>query len=87
LQQAGLLSLLALREERKVRTPQGSIAGNTRHSFRRIGQVQQKVCTGNAVVKPGKLYTVQRQVNLCLRTARSKQKGRRFEFMSNCEPR
>jgi hypothetical protein len=23
-----------------------------------VGQVQQKVCTGNAVVKPGKLYAV-----------------------------
>ena len=30
LRQAGLLSLLALGEERKVRTPQSSIAGNTR---------------------------------------------------------
>ena len=68
---AGLLSLLILDEERKVRTPQSSVAGNTRRSFRRIGQVQQKVCTDNAVVKPGKLYTVQRQVNLQLRAARS----------------
>jgi len=25
--------------------------------------VQQKVCTGNAVVKPGKLYVVQCHVN------------------------
>ena len=30
LPQAGLLSLLAFGEERKVRTPQSSIAGNTR---------------------------------------------------------
>jgi len=33
--------------------------------------VQQKVCTGNAVVKPGKLYAVKRHVNQCLRAARS----------------
>jgi len=26
--------------------------------------VQQKVCTGNAVVKPGKLYVVQAQIGL-----------------------
>jgi len=32
---------------------------------------QQKECTGKAVVKSGKLYTVQRQVNLRLRAARS----------------
>ena len=51
---------------RKVRTPQRSIAGNTRRFvsiFRdELGQVQQKVCTGNAVVKPGKLYAVKCQV-------------------------
>ena len=79
------LNLYLLR--RKVRTPEGSIPANSRRYIDVLGLVQQKVCTGNAVVKPGKLYTVQRQVNLCLRTARSKQKGRRFEFMSNCEPR
>ena len=57
---------------RKVRTPQSSIAGNARRSPWRIGQVQQKrMCTGKAVVKSGKLYTVQRQVNLRLRAARS----------------
>jgi hypothetical protein len=33
----------------------------------RLGQVQQKVCTGNAVVKPGKLYAVKYQVYQYLR--------------------
>jgi len=32
--------------------------------------VQQKVCTGNAVVKPGKLYVVQYHVYQDLRAAR-----------------
>ena len=45
LRQAGLLSLLAFGEERKVRTPQSSIAGNARRSPRRIGPVQQKAST------------------------------------------
>ncbi len=49
---------------RKVRTPQRSIAGNARRSrfWAWIGQVQQKAGTGNAVVKPGKLYAVKFQV-------------------------
>jgi len=34
------------------------------------GQVQQKECTGNAVVKPGKLYAVQRYVNQRYKGAR-----------------
>jgi len=54
---------------RKVRTPQCSIAGNARLPFRE-GQVQQKVCTGNAVVKSGKLYAVKRHVYQRLRVAR-----------------
>jgi hypothetical protein len=33
--------------------------------------VQQKGCTGNAVVKSGKLYTVQRHVYQRLRATRS----------------
>ena len=49
-------------EERKVRTPKSSIAGNARLPILREGQVQQKECTGNAVVKPGKLYAVKCQV-------------------------
>ena len=53
-------------EGRKVRTPQRSIAGNPRrfipYFWDELGQVQQKVCTGNAVVKPGKLYAVKCQV-------------------------
>ena len=63
---------------RKVRTPQRSIAGNTRHFVFRdeIGQVQQKVCTGNAVVKPGKLYAVKYQVYQHLRASRPLLKGR-----------
>ena len=45
---------------RKVRAPQGSIAANGRHVGQCAGRglVQQKVCTGNAVVKSGKLYAV-----------------------------
>lgn len=65
---------------RKVRTPQRSIAGNTRRFvslFRdELGQVQQKVCTGNAVVKPGKLYAVKYQVYQHLRASRPLLKGR-----------
>ncbi|AJH15709.1 hypothetical protein MODO_2923 [Myroides odoratimimus] len=34
------------------------------------GQVQQKVCTGNAVVKPGKLYAVKCHVYLAFEGAR-----------------
>lgn len=65
-------------EERKVRTPQRSIAGNARRSRSRsgLGQVQQKVCTGNAVVKPGKLYAVKYQVYQHLRASRPLLKGR-----------
>ena len=51
------------------------------------GQVQQKECTGNAVVKSGKLYTVQRHVNQCLRVARPKLKGRRIELSGNAKSR
>ena len=63
---------------RKVRTPQGSIAGNTRRPRLKawLGQVQQKVWTGNAVVKPGKLYAVKYQVYQHLRASRSLLKGR-----------
>jgi hypothetical protein len=65
---------------RKVRTPKRSIAGNTRRFvpiFRNeLGQVQQKVCTGNAVVKPGKLYAVKYQVYQHLRASRPLLKGR-----------
>lgn len=54
---------------RKVRTPQRSIAGNARQSHLKVGlgQVQQKAGTGNAVVKPGKLYAVKFQVYRHLR--------------------
>jgi len=41
--------------------------------------VQQKVCTGNAVVKPGKLYEVQCHVNQRLRVVRSMLEGRQLE--------
>jgi len=42
-----------------------------------IGQVQQKVCTGNAVVKTGKLYAVKCHVYLHLRVpARCRRVGR-----------
>jgi len=40
-----ILSLFAFGGERKVRTPQSSIAGNTRPPFRRSGLVQQKAST------------------------------------------
>ena len=83
------LSPFAFSEGRKVRTPQSSIAGNARHFVPRDGggQVQQKVCTGNAVVKPGKLYAVKFQVYQHLRVTRPLLKGRKMELMSNCEPR
>ncbi len=42
---SGRLSYCSCLQERKVRTPQSSIAGNTRRSPRRIGLVQQKAST------------------------------------------
>lgn len=77
---------------RKVRTPKSSIADNIRRFIlnlfqNRLGQVQQKVCTGNAVVKPGKLYAVKFQVYQHLRVTRPLLKGRKMELVSNCEPR
>ena len=81
----------SLCEGRKVRTPQRSIAGNTRRlvpKFRDgLGQVQQKVCTGNAVVKPGKLYAVKFQVYQHLRASRLLLKGRKMELAGNGKPR
>ena len=78
-------------EGRKVRTPQRSIAGNARRFFPNfrdeLGQVQQKVCTGNAVVKPGKLYAVKFQVYQHLRASRSLLKGRKMELAGNGKPR
>ena len=47
------------------------------------GQVQQKECTGKAVVKSGKLYTVQRHVNQLLRVVRPMLKGRRRNNIGN----
>ena len=76
---------------RKVRTPQSSIADNIRRrppplrGF--LGQVQQKVCTGNAVVKPGKLYAVKFQVYQLLRVTRPLLKGRKMDLVSNIEAR
>ena len=74
---------------RKVRTPKSSIADNIRRSrlLSGLGQVQQKVCTGNAVVKPGKLYAVKFQVYQHLRVTRPLLKGRKMELVSNCKPR
>jgi len=46
--------------------------------------VQQKVCTGNAVVKPGKLYAVQCHVNRQLSASRAMPEGRQIEQTSNC---
>jgi len=51
------------------------------------GQVQQKVCTGKAVVKPGKLYAVKFQVYRLpffgIRVARPMPKGRKIDPVSN----
>ena len=56
-----ILSLFAFGGERKVRTPQSSIAGNTRPPFsERTSATESKY--SSAVVKSGKLYAVQRQV-------------------------
>ncbi len=49
----------------------------------RLGKVQQKECTGHAVVKPGKLYVVQCHVNQCLRAARSMLEGRQLKCIGN----
>jgi hypothetical protein len=49
--------------------------------------VQQKVCTGNAVVKPGKLYAVKFQVYRHLRMTRSLSKGRKIDLVGNNETR
>jgi len=44
--------------------------------------VQQKECTGNAVVKSGKLYAVKCHVSLCLRVpARCKWVGRLISWV------
>jgi len=45
--------------------------------------VQQKGCTGNAVVKSGKLYAMKCQVNRLLRVARSMSEGRQIDRVSN----
>lgn len=78
-------SLVILTRGRKVRTPQSSIAGNARHLVIRneIGQVQQKGCTGNAVVKSGKLYAVKCHVYQQLRATRSLLRGRQIDLVGN----
>jgi len=45
--------------------------------------VQQKVCTGNAVVKSGKLYVVQCHVNQRLRVARPMLEGRQLKSIGD----
>lgn len=45
--------------------------------------MQQKVCTGKAVVKPGKLYAVKFQVYRHLRASRPLSKGRKMDPDSN----
>jgi len=45
--------------------------------------VQQKVCTGHAVVKPGKLYVVQCHVNQRLKAARLMLEGRQLKCSGN----
>jgi len=49
----------------------------------KLGKVQQKVCTGNAVVKSGKLYVVQCHVYQRLRVARSMLEGRQLKCIGN----
>jgi len=49
--------------------------------------VQQKVCTGYAVVKSGKLYEVQCHVNQRLSTARAMLEGRQLKFAGNSKRR
>jgi len=68
---------------RKVRTPQGSIVGNAHRLLWKVGPVQQKGCTDNAVVKSGKLYGVQCHVYRLLRIARSMPEGRQLKAFGN----
>jgi len=49
--------------------------------------VQQKAGTGNAVVKPGKLYAVKFQVYRLLRVSRPLSKGRKMDLVGNNETR
>jgi len=49
--------------------------------------VQQKECTGHAVVKPGKLYAVQCQVYPQLSATRALWEGRQLEWHSNVSSR
>ena len=49
--------------------------------------MQQKAGTGNAVVKPGKLYAVKFQVYRHLRITRPLSKGRKLDLVSNDETR
>ncbi len=49
--------------------------------------MQQKVCTGNAVVKPGKLYEVQAHIGERLRPAWPMFTGRVLEPTGNFGPR
>jgi len=49
--------------------------------------VQQKVCTDNAVVKPGKLYAVKCQVYQQLRASRPLLKGRQIDLVGNNKAR
>jgi hypothetical protein len=58
----------------------------------RLGKVQQKECTGHAVVKSGKLYVVQCHVNqrpdfYRERAARSMLEGRQLKFSGNSKRR
>ena len=58
-----------------------------RPSVVRRGQVQQKECTDNAVVKSGKLYVVQHHVNQRYEGCSPQLEGRWLEFGSNTKPR
>jgi len=73
--------LIATQVEESLDTTEQQ-GGNPPPAARR-GQVQQKECMGNAIVKSGKLYEVQRRVNQRLRVARPMLEGRRLELMSN----
>ena len=53
----------------------------------RLGKVQQKGCTGNAVVKSGKLYVVQCHVNQRMSAARAMLEGRQLKLAGNSKRR
>ena len=80
---------LIIYDWRKVRTPKANVAGNARPSRDedKCNRKQVRKTSVLAVVKPGKLYAVQRHVNQRLRVARPMLEGRRFDLDSNVKTR